>query len=162
MMGRLGPWAVLIFVGLVGGAMVLFRQAVEVPSLLKPTDASVVALGKQVYANQCMVCHGDQLQGQPNWQMRSPEGLLPAPPHDASGHTWHHPSAYLIEFVKRGPAQMVGNGYQSAMGGYAGVLTDDEIVAVLSYIKSTWSARIQRAHNQIDERFYEAQNKGQN
>ena len=57
---------------------------------------------------------------------------------------------------------MIGDGYQSTMPPYEGVLTDEEVVAVLSYIKSTWSARIQRAHNQIDERWYESQHQNQN
>ena len=161
-MQRLAPWLAVAFILAVGGAMVLFRQAVEVPSLLKPNDIEVRQLGQKVYAQHCLACHGANLEGQANWRERNAQGFLPAPPHDASGHTWHHPSAYLIDWVKKGPAAMIGDGYQSTMPPYEGVLTDEEVVAVLSYIKSTWSARIQRAHNQIDERWYESQQQNQN
>ena len=54
-------------------------------------DAQVLATGKAVYERHCAACHGANLEGQPNWRSRDPSGRLPAPPHDASGHTWHHP-----------------------------------------------------------------------
>ena len=76
------------------------------------------------------------------WRTRLPNGRLPAPPHDASGHTWHHPDRVLLDIVKRGPAAIVGNGYESDMPGYEDVLTDDEITAIIDYIKSTWPNRI--------------------
>ena len=52
-----------------------------------PTDAVQVARGKAVYAERCASCHGARLEGQPDWQSRKPDGRMPAPPHDASGHT---------------------------------------------------------------------------
>ena len=55
-----------------------------------PNDPSLVARGKLVYAQQCVSCHGANLEGQPNWQKRLPNGRLPAPQHDRTGHTWHH------------------------------------------------------------------------
>ena len=62
---------------------------------LNPSDAAIVARGQEVYKTSCAACHGDRLQGQENWRQRDVDGLLPAPPHDASGHTWHHPDAVL-------------------------------------------------------------------
>ena len=70
--------------------------------------------------------------------LQLPNGRLPAPPHDASGHTWHHTDRVLFDIVKRGPAAIVGAGYESDMPGYEGVLTDDEITSIVDYIKSTW------------------------
>ncbi|MEQ8664186.1 MAG: cytochrome c [Rhodospirillales bacterium] len=108
------------------------------------TGPEVVALGEQVYAAQCASCHGADLEGQPNWQQRKADGRLPAPPHDPTGHTWHHPDQALFALTKFGPAAMVGDDYQSDMPGYEGVLSDDEIAAVLEYIKSTWPAEIRQ------------------
>lgn len=48
-----------------------------------------------------------------------------------------------------GPAAVVGGGYQSDMPGFGNVLTDEEIRAVLAFIKSTWPER-ERAY-QADE-----------
>jgi mono/diheme cytochrome c family protein len=104
---------------------------------LRPDDAAVTALGQKVYAAQCASCHGVRLEGQPNWRERGPDGRLPAPPHDASGHTWHHPDELLFRITKLGVARAANlKDYASAMPAYEGVLSDAEIVAVLSWIKA--------------------------
>ena len=53
-------------------------------------DVDAVATGKLLYAEQCASCHGAALQGVANWKERLADGSLPPPPHDSSGHTWHH------------------------------------------------------------------------
>jgi mono/diheme cytochrome c family protein len=108
------------------------------------TDLAQVATGKAIYGEQCASCHGVTLKGQPNWRARRPDGKLPAPPHDASGHTWHHADSILFNMTKRGAAAFGGYMYKTDMAPYAEILSDDEIWAVLAYIKSTWSAAIQR------------------
>ena len=70
-----------------------------------------------------------------------PNGRVPAPPHDASGHTWHHTDRVLVDIVKRGTAAIVGNGYESDMPGFEEVLTDEDVTAIIDYIKSTWPER---------------------
>lgn len=117
---------------------------------LRPGDTGLVAEGKKVYAAECASCHGLTLAGQPNWRERNADGRLPAPPHDPSGHTWHHPDEQLFALTKFGPARIVGNGYESDMPGYEGVLSDREILAVLSFIKSTWPAEIRQRHDMIN------------
>ncbi len=107
--------------------------------------------GAALYAGHCASCHGAQLEGQPDWRERGPDGRLPAPPHDASGHTWHHPDALLERIVRDGTAAVVGGGYQSDMPGFGDVLSDAEIRAVLDYIKSTWPER-ERLHQKAISR----------
>lgn len=104
-------------------------------------SAEVLAQGRQVYVDQCASCHGAGLEGQPDWKSPLPSGRLPAPPHDASGHTWHHPDDVLFRIVTEGTAAIVGGGYESDMVGFGDVLSDAEIRAVLGYIKSTWPER---------------------
>jgi mono/diheme cytochrome c family protein len=105
------------------------------------TDDGVrVVVGAEVYRQHCAACHGARLKGQPNWQQRKPDGRLPAPPHDASGHTWHHGDEVLFRITKLGPSAIV-DGYKSDMPGFENVLSDDEIRAVLAFIKSTWPER---------------------
>src|SRR3546814_19261548 len=86
------------------------------------------------------LCHGATLQGQANWRERMPNGKLPAPPHDKTGHTWHHPDAMLVDIVKNGlvPGKTAPAGYVSDMPAYRDILSDQEIIAVLTYIKSSW------------------------
>lgn len=110
-------------------------------------------LGHQVYQANCAVCHGVNLEGQPNWQSPRPDGLMPAPPHDETGHTWHHTTDLLFAITKYGIAQASNlEGYQSAMPAYDGVLTDAEILAVLAYIKSTWPRELRARHDELDAR----------
>jgi mono/diheme cytochrome c family protein len=108
-----------------------------------PRDPARVAAGTKVYALHCAACHGARLEGQPNWQKRLPTGRLPAPPHDESGHTWHHPDPVLFGITKHGlvPGKYAPNDYQSDMPAFAGKLSDDEIWAVLAYIKTHWKSK---------------------
>lgn len=118
---------------------------------LQPEDPAVTALGRKVYETHCAACHGARLEGQPNWRERDASGLLPAPPHDASGHTWHHPDEVLFRITKYGVAKAANlPDHQSAMPAYEGVLSDAEITAVLSWIKSQWPRETRRLHDEVN------------
>lgn len=109
--------------------------------LLKDTEISVVKEGKKVYRTYCAACHGKNLEGQPNWETFGADGRLPAPPHDESGHTWHHPDSYLVDVVLNGftPGKNKPLEYESNMPAFKNILDIDQIISALSYIKSTWS-----------------------
>ena len=104
-----------------------------------------IALGEDVYAANCASCHGPELEGQPNWKLRLESGRMPAPPHDETGHTWHHSDADLFRLTRDGVAAVVGGSYESDMPAFGEVLSDEEILAALAFIKSTWPER-QRAY----------------
>jgi len=144
---------VLAIAAVAAAAFVLLQRAAitSLPHRLQPDDASVRALGQQIYSVHCAQCHGTELQGQPDWQTRGPDGLLPAPPHDATGHTWHHPDELLFRLTKYGIARTLDMPeYRSGMPAYEAVLSDEEIVAVLSWIKSRWPVSIRERHDQIN------------
>ena len=107
-----------------------------------PANVKAVKLGGGIYAQECAACHGAKLEGQPNWRLRLANGRMPAPPHDESGHTWHHPDHVLFGITKDGlvppyaPAE-----YESDMPPFKTRLNDDEIWAVLAYIKSHWTSQ---------------------
>ena len=114
-------------------------------------DAKKVALGERLYVQHCASCHGARLEGQPQWQRRLPNGRMPAPPHDESGHTWHHPDNVLFGITKGGlvPPHAPA-GYESDMPAFGAKLSDDEIWAVLAYIKSHWrSAELLKARAEM-------------
>ncbi|MHA1559818.1 MAG: c-type cytochrome, partial [Alphaproteobacteria bacterium] len=96
-----------------------------------------IAIGRAIYEDNCAACHGANLAGQPDWQTPLPNGRLPAPPHDATGHTWHHSDDELFALVKNGIGALVP-GYQSDMPPYEDTLSDHQIRAVLAFIKSEW------------------------
>jgi hypothetical protein len=87
------------------------------------------------------------------WQTEMENGLRPAPTHDKTGHTWHHPNNVLFKITKFGIEEMLGRKYPNNMPIFKGILSDDEIISALSYIKSRWPNKIQRQHNQINQRF---------
>ncbi len=119
---------------------------------LMASDQSIVNNGKELYAQNCASCHGVNLEGQANWRQRDAEDYLPAPPHSKDGHTWHHTDSDLFLMTKYGIEKTIGEKYPNNMPAYEGLLSDYEIIAALSYIKSSWPKHIQRQHDQITSR----------
>ncbi len=140
-------WGISGVAGVAAIAVVLWSGSATSNAKLPYNKAENVARGAEIYQDYCASCHGVDLEGEANWRQRGPDGLLPAPPHDASGHTWHHPDQQLFDITKLGTAQIVGQGYQSNMIGFGDVLSDQQIYDVLGYIKSTWPKHIIEAHN---------------
>ncbi len=137
----------------VAAAGVLFQDRISDgfrANSLRPDDPRTVALGGEIYRRECAACHGEKLEGQPAWRQRLANGRLPAPPHDETGHTWHHSDGQLFDLTKYGPAVLAGGGYQSDMPAYEDILGDDEIIAVLSFIKSRWPRAVRNRHDRLN------------
>jgi len=130
---------------------ILFDGPVRADISLKPDDQDLVVLGKLVYENNCASCHGVNLEGQERWREPDADGYMPAPPHDETGHTWHHPDEYLFLMTKYGLEEIIGQEYPNNMPAYKDILSDEEILASLSFIKSTWSREIKLQHDKINE-----------
>jgi mono/diheme cytochrome c family protein len=135
---------------LAAGAL-FFTGRSSTAAYIDPSDAALVARGKPIYAQHCAACHGASMEGQPNWRERRPDGRLPAPPHDVSGHTWHHPDAVLVDIVKHGlvPGRTAPDAYQSDMPAYDRVLPHADVLAVLAYIKSGWPEESVQAQKEV-------------
>lgn len=129
---------VWMIAALIGAAVITVPFIIEAP---RQREARRIALGQSVYVANCAQCHGKQLQGQPDWQTPLANGRLPAPPHDASGHTWHHSDEVIFNVTRNGLKPYAGENYESDMPAFAGTLKDDEIGAVIEFIKSTWPER---------------------
>ena len=117
-------------------------QVVETASLTR---------GSTLYAGNCAACHGTNLEGAANWRSADADGIRPAPPHDDSGHTWHHTDELLFAYVWLGGEEtqrrMGISNPNSAMPGFRDSLTQMDVMHILSFIKSRWSAR-NRAYQQ--------------
>ena len=87
-----------------------------------PTD-DLVARGKPIYQEKCATCHGDAT---------TPPPLAAAPPHTQQGHTWHHPDRLLVEWI------LDGVPLAEIMPKWRGKLTEEEVRAVVAYIKTFW------------------------
>ena len=103
--------------------------------------------GRALYADHCAACHGANLEGQPNWQVADENGVLPAPPHDETGHTWHHDNQLLFDYTKFGGQAALSDrgisGFNSGMPAFADTISDEQIWEILAFIRSTWPERIQ-------------------
>ncbi len=103
----------------------------------------LVALGREVYGEACASWHGQNLEGQPSWRIRLANGRLPAPPHDETGHRWHHPDEMPFGMAEFDPQAFIGlDDYESDMPAFEGVISDREIWAAPACIKSTWPLMI--------------------
>jgi mono/diheme cytochrome c family protein len=102
-------------------------------------DPDQVKSGRAVYDRYCASCHGANAQGAPNWQERDERGELPAPPHNAEGHTWRHSDSELYEMVSKGMRDPFNKTTRLTMPGFNGVLSPDEIRAVIAYLKTLWT-----------------------
>lgn len=149
--GDMKTWSLIaasVALGLAGaGAWLALRDAPQ--SAMEPTmpvmPATVsIAKGEALYAQNCASCHGANLEGQPDWQTADSNERLPAPPHDETGHTWHHPDRVLFQYTKLGGREALalqGVVFDSGMPAFGDVLTDREIWNILAYIQSTWPER---------------------
>ena len=133
-------WFCVVLVAAVAVDFVVFRSdlrarnsPVVINNIAAPPLPTLVptrvAAGKAVYAQYCAACHGANLEGQPDWKTPLADGSFPAPPHDNSGHTWHHPDELLLAIIAHG---------NNGMPPFQAVLSAEQRVAVLEYIKSHW------------------------
>jgi mono/diheme cytochrome c family protein len=112
---------------------------------LQPPETDVI-VGETLYGKNCAACHGANLEGQPDWRSSGDDGKLRAPPHDISGHTWHHGDSLIFRYTKLGGKEAMaqqGMDFDSGMPGFRDVLSDAEIWNIIGYIKSTWPKRMQ-------------------
>ncbi len=143
-------WA-LLFIGLgIGLGIIMFAakdlMTTDVPHMNR------IAYGEAIYKQHCASCHGENLEGQPNWKTRNDQGRLPAPPHDETGHTWHHSDQLLFELTKFGMVPPnIPEGYESDMPAYENILSDGDIWAVLHFIKSRWPDDIYTAQSKMNK-----------
>lgn len=123
----------IVAVVVAAGAWALAR-----PALPWSSSSPAAAEGKAFYQTYCASCHGTRGEGQADWKTKKPDGLYPAPPHDSSGHTWHHADGLLFRIVREGGQVAGPPGFKSGMPAFGGTLSDAQIRATLEYIKTLW------------------------
>ena len=111
-------------------------------------DSAILRTGASVYEARCASCHGAQGEGAADWKRPGPDGIYPAPPHDSTGHTWHHADGLLYRIVASGMARALGDSSGQSRYGmppFDSTLSPLEIHAVITYLKAGWTPA-QRRH----------------
>lgn len=123
-----------------------FAPAQSVPTATS-VPAEVVARGAQLYATNCQACHGDA----------KGNGKLPyVPSHGSDGHTWHHSDRNLTEIIMNGGDEMTAMMRQMSgtpedaprMPVWRAVLSEEDIKAILAFIKTFWTPEQRRMQEQ--------------
>jgi len=120
-------------------------------AIREPVDPGLLRQGAEIYAQNCASCHGADLEGEPDWQTDNTDRTLKAPPHNETGHTWHHADELLFRVTKYGTAKAIGlENFKSNMPAFEGTLSDAEIIAVFSWIKDQWPEDIRAQHDMVN------------
>jgi mono/diheme cytochrome c family protein len=110
-------------------------------------DGESVAAGSALYATFCASCHADDLSGGEDWKTRNDDGSYRPPPQDSTGHTWHHSDRLLVDLIANG-----SDFSQTRMPSFGDVLTDEEILSILDYFKSTWGEQERHFQWEVTQR----------
>jgi mono/diheme cytochrome c family protein len=102
-----------------------------------PANTELVVVGRNIYTTRCAGCHGAAAEG----------AGASGPALDATGQAPTRDDQWLFTTIKRGGQATAPPGATSAMPAFDG-LTDGQIWAVISYIKSTWPPQTQTAQPQ--------------
>jgi mono/diheme cytochrome c family protein len=102
-------------------------------------DTEQVKSGRAIYQQHCASCHGANAEGAPNWQERDAQGELPAPPHNAEGHTWRHSDSDLYAMVSKGWRNPFNKSMRLTMPAFRDALTPEQIYTVIGYLKTLWT-----------------------
>lgn len=110
-------------------------------------DEQQLALGKQVFTENCAKCHGDNAQGAKNWHQRNADGSFPPPPLNGTGHAWHHSLEVLSDVISNGSQSGQGN-----MPAWKDKLTRDQIDATIMWFQSLWPDQVYAAWFEMQQR----------
>lgn len=110
----------------------------EEPLAGKWYSASLLELGKKVFKENCMECHGEEGQGlADDWRKPLADGAYPPPPLNGTAHTWHHRMSTLIRTINEGGIPIGGK-----MPAFADRLSDEEKIAVIARFQAWWPEKI--------------------
>ena len=107
-------------------------------------EIAQVAAGRRAYAEHCAVCHGARGEGAPDWARPNAYGEVPAPPHNARGHTWKHSDAMLYRIVQDGWRDPFNKTDTLTMPAFKGRLSHADTIAILAYLKTLWTSEQRR------------------
>lgn len=111
-------------------------------------DPAQIEQGRALFQQNCAGCHGLNAEATPDWRKPLENGRYPPPPLNGTAHAWHHSTEELKRFILKG-----GPPGEGRMPGWEDKLTDQEINAILVWIKSLWPDEVYDAwYKRIENR----------
>jgi mono/diheme cytochrome c family protein len=107
-----------------------YRSVAELALYQPPTGGVDLSRGKAVYENVCGLCHNNDGSGKPGQ----------APPFAGSEYALGNPN-HMIRIPLAGlagPVEVKGQQWNLAMPAMGAALPDDDLAAVLTYIRQSW------------------------
>lgn len=136
-----------LYLFLAGSAISYFVLTGKLTNQNSILDPVRIAEGKILYEQNCAACHGINLKGEPNWEVKGPDGIFPAPPQNEDGHTWQHTDRQIFGYIVEGGGYFNPPAFQSNMPGFKDKLTSAQIWALITYVKSRWPEEIRKKQN---------------
>ncbi len=95
-----------------------------------------IAKGQQLFEDNCQACHGEKGIGENpgNPEAKDEYGFL-APALNNDTHGWHHSDRGIVNTVLEGSSR------NQRMIAWKEILSNEEVLDILAYIKSLWSFR---------------------
>jgi mono/diheme cytochrome c family protein len=103
-------------------------------------NAMQIAQGQVYYQQSCAACHGLNGEGQFPDAPFEPDatGRIGAPPHNGTGHTWHHSDEVLLRYITDGGFADPENFY--TMPRFDSTYNRVQAAVIIAYIKTLWTA----------------------
>jgi mono/diheme cytochrome c family protein len=121
-------------------AVALIGLAAACGALGGEDEAAEVARGEELYDRYCISCHGGETGG---------DIADVPPPHNAQGHTWHHPDCQLVDVVLDGLPPREG---YPQMPAFRNQLDEEDVMAILAHIRTWWDPDQQEFQAEVTER----------
>jgi mono/diheme cytochrome c family protein len=117
----------------------------QLPDPDPQTIPELLKIGEQKYAAICATCHQPHGQGNPGQGIPPLEGSEWVVGHQASPARL----ARILLYGLTGPIEVKGRVYNGLMPAQGNVLKDYEIAAVLTYIRNSWSNKVDKDNPSI-------------
>ena len=117
------------------------KTAATVPGVaIRTFDLDSIKRGAHLFAEHCVLCHGPQAQGHPDWQTPSDGSFAAAPPLNGTGNDWKRSRAVLAATIQNGVRRKSDN--VDVMPAWKGRLSERDVEDVLNWMQSIWPAEV--------------------
>lgn len=152
-MMRNQPRFTALLLCLIGAALIAAGCGVRDPgSTVKGVtfNREQIAQGRVYYEQTCAACHGVNGEGQfPDAPlMPDATGRYGAPPHNETGHTWHHSDELILRYITEGGFADPNTFYQ--MPDLA-IYDREQAALIIAYIKTMWTPEQRRYQHHMTE-----------